>query len=94
MEFRVEPETGSNEYVNDKVTPVEKVRVTGIVGQLTEQQMNTIITSCFEQGLNMSLFTDVQLKQTANPFTWSGELRTFLTPVKSSHCDRGFTVSV
>lgn len=93
MEFRVEPETGSNEYVNDKVTPVEKVRVTGIVGQLSEQQMNTIITSCFEQGLNMSHFADVRLKQTDQPFPWSGELCTFITPVKTKS-EIGFTVSV
>jgi len=92
--FTVEPENGNNEYVNDKVTPVEKVRVLGLGGQsLTAQQMNTIITSCFERELNMSLFENVQLKQTATPFTWNNIVDdcVFITPVKVN-TSKGFTV--
>lgn len=61
-----------NLEVNDKTTPVTKIRVVGLANRkLSAVAMSSILTRVNASGKNMSLFEDKGHKQTANPFKWN-----------------------
>lgn len=61
-----------NDEVNDKTTPVTKIRVIGLANRkLSELAMSSILTLVSRTGKNMSLFNNKGHKQTANPFKWN-----------------------
>ena len=78
--------------------PVSKLRVIGAipVSGLSVLQINTLVSALFESSdtLDLSLFTNVQFKQTPKPFDWNDEKCVFITPITTGKHTYPYSVTV